>query len=172
MRHACVAACNFDCLHELMTSNMETGQPAEPTTPDRWQSVAVSNWCLVVALACLVYSEPSNHVDELLLVLYTACHHDVNELLLLPGMHLRFALLSCIVCFTLKCFGSACYGMALCCKDCEPGQPGVILGFSLNWGLSVFSFLSFSKDCEVCVAPCLSPLFCVSPLYPTPSERL
>ncbi|KAL0033950.1 hypothetical protein WJX77_012326 [Trebouxia sp. C0004] len=42
MRHACVAGCNFDRLHELMTSNMETGQPAEPITPDRWRSVAAS----------------------------------------------------------------------------------------------------------------------------------
>ncbi|DBA93376.1 TPA: hypothetical protein ACH3X2_003648 [Trebouxia sp. C0005] len=42
MRLACVAAFNFDCLHELMTSNMETGQPAEPTAPDRWRSVAAS----------------------------------------------------------------------------------------------------------------------------------
>jgi len=43
MRHACVAAFNFDCLHQLMTSNMETGQPAEPTAPDTWRSVAVRN---------------------------------------------------------------------------------------------------------------------------------
>lgn len=42
MRHACVAALNFDCLHELMTSNMETGRPAEASTPDGWRSVAAS----------------------------------------------------------------------------------------------------------------------------------
>ena len=41
MRIACVAACNFDCLHQLLTSNMETGLPAEPTFADQWRIVAV-----------------------------------------------------------------------------------------------------------------------------------
>jgi hypothetical protein len=60
---------------------------------------------LVAALACLVDTGLPNLVDELLLVVCTAFHNDVN-LLLLPCMHLLFALLSCLICFTLKRFGS------------------------------------------------------------------
>ena len=41
MRIACVAACNFDCLHQLLTSSMETGLPAGPTFADKWRIVAV-----------------------------------------------------------------------------------------------------------------------------------
>lgn len=42
MRIACVAACNFDCLHQLLTSSMETGLPAGPTFADKWRIVAAS----------------------------------------------------------------------------------------------------------------------------------
>ena len=41
MRAACVAAFNFDCLHQLLNSNMETGMPAGPTTTHKWRTVAV-----------------------------------------------------------------------------------------------------------------------------------
>lgn len=51
MRAACVAAFNPDCLHELMTSNMETGGPAGPTTVDNWRAIAVS--CL--SATCLLF---------------------------------------------------------------------------------------------------------------------
>ena len=67
MRHACVAAVNFDCLHELMTSNMETGRPAEASTPDRWRSVAVRNQVVLGCSTCL-YTELPYLVDELLLM--------------------------------------------------------------------------------------------------------
>ena len=67
MRHAWVAALNFDCLHELMTSNMETGRPAEATTPDEWRSVAVRNQVVLGCSTCL-YTELPYLVDELLLM--------------------------------------------------------------------------------------------------------
>ena len=51
MRAACVAAFNPDCLHELMTSNMETGGPAGPTIVDNWRAIAVS--CL--SATCLLF---------------------------------------------------------------------------------------------------------------------
>ena len=42
MRIACVASFNFAGFHELMTSNMETGQQAMGMPADKWRSVAVS----------------------------------------------------------------------------------------------------------------------------------
>ncbi len=52
MRGACVAAFNFDCLHQLLTSNMETGLPAGPTHADKWRTVAVSP---LMPLLCLIF---------------------------------------------------------------------------------------------------------------------
>lgn len=42
MRVACFAAFDFDGMHQLATSNMETGMPAGPTSPDRWRAVAAA----------------------------------------------------------------------------------------------------------------------------------
>ena len=55
MRIACVASFNFAGFHELMTSNMETGQQAMGMPADKWRSVAVS-FCSLFAHSCLLFS--------------------------------------------------------------------------------------------------------------------